>query len=427
MKRWMLAIVAIVLVLGGCSQNNKEQASKAEGNTNQSKNEPIEIEFWHAMSGERDAVLTEIVNRFNEQSETITVKAINQGNGSYPELEKKLMAAAKAKQLPAVSQVTSAIVPEFTKNQFVEPLNAYIENADFDEEDIIQVFREASQWSGTYYTLPFSKSVRILFYNKGLLEEHGFEAPKTWDEVREIAKVVTGDGVIGMGFENDFYLEYESLMKQMGGTLINEEEGRAEFNSEAGIQALTYIKGLIDEEIARFPGEDGFLSGPFARGDVAMYITSSPGVTHIRPLAEEIEWSTAVIPSYNGNAATAFFGNEIAMFNQLTEDEKKATWEFMAYLMSTEVTTEWATRTGYLPARYSAIESDSYKKFLEENPEFTPAIEQFDIAYMSARIPGTKAVQNILLEEIDEAILNRKSVEEAIKQAQDRANVELTK
>src|SRR5699024_4607444 len=272
--------------------------------------------------------------------------------------------------------------------------NPYIENEDYgltDDslEDIIEPFREASIWDGSYYTLPFGKSIRVLYYNKGILEEHGFDVPETWDELKEIAIQVTNDNVVGMGFENDFYLEYQSLLAQMGGKYIDEEKNEVLFNSKEGIQALQFIKDLFDEGAARMPGEDGFLSGPFARGDVAMYITSSPGVTHIRGLVEDdLEWSTAVLPAYDGSSSTSFFGNEILMYRQSTEE---------------------------------------YKNFLEEDPEFLPSVEQFDAAIMSPRIPGAKAIENILFEEFDEVILDRKTVEEALDSAEARANKELNK
>lgn len=432
MKKWILLIMISTFLIAGCSTSSENTSSNSALN-GKSNEAAVEIEFWHAMSGDRDEAINEIVENFNNEQDEVIVKAINQGNGKYADLEKKLMAAGKANQLPAVSQVTATIVPEFTKNGFVEELNPYIENEDYgltDDslEDIIEPFREASIWDGSYYTLPFGKSIRVLYYNKGILEEHGFDVPETWDELKEIAIQVTNDNVVGMGFENDFYLEYQSLLAQMGGKYIDEEKNEVLFNSKEGIQALQFIKDLFDEGAARMPGEDGFLSGPFARGDVAMYITSSPGVTHIRELVEDdLEWSTAVLPAYDGSSSTSFFGNEILMYSQSTEEEKIAAWKFMKYLISTEVTTEWATKSGYLPARYSAIESEEYKNFLEEDPEFLPSVEQFDAAIMSPRIPGAKAIENILFEEFDEVILDRKTVEEALDSAETRANEELNK
>src|SRR5699024_160258 len=163
MKKWILLIMISTFLIAGCSTSSENTSSNSALN-GKSNEAAVEIEFWHAMSGDRDEAINEIVENFNNEQDEVIVKAINQGNGKYADLEKKLMAAGKANQLPAVSQVTATIVPEFTKNGFVEELNPYIENEDYgltDDslEDIIEPFREASIWDGSYYTLPFGKSI----------------------------------------------------------------------------------------------------------------------------------------------------------------------------------------------------------------------------------------------------------------------------
>jgi ABC-type glycerol-3-phosphate transport system substrate-binding protein len=53
-----------------------------------------------------------------------------------------------------------------------------------------------------------------------------------------------------------------------------------------------------------------------------------------------------------------------------TDQEKLASWLFLKYLISKEVTTDWAISTGYLPVRTSAYTSTEYQTFLN-NPSTT--------------------------------------------------------
>lgn len=439
-KALMLLSLLLVLLLAACGSSDgetEEQASApASGDAtdtaeSEDTGEPVEIEFWHAMSGPHEEAINKFTEVFNSQHENITVKPVNQGG--YDDLEQKIMAAAKAGNLPDLAQAVTNVVPEYIANDFIVPLNDFMEDPEIglsDEElnDYIEIFRESSTWDGTYYSLPFSKSTRVLYVNQTILDEHELDIPKTWDELREAAETITGDGVVGMGFENSYEAEFQGILEQLGGVYIDEETAEAHFASEEGIEAMTFIKDMIDEGIARLAGEDDYMSNPFGRGDVAMYIGSSAGIPHVESAMEDgYEWTTAPIPAVDGKYATTFAGNDIVMFNQNEEAEQKAAWEFMKYLTSPEVTAEWSMLSGYLPVRYSAEESEEYQKFVKENPAFQAGPEQFDAGFFTARVPGGDAVRNIVLEEFDYIMQDMKTVEEGLTDAQERANNELQK
>ncbi|SDD24995.1 multiple sugar transport system substrate-binding protein [Terribacillus halophilus] len=422
----VIAVLSLFLVLFLAACNN---SSGANANGDSDANGPVEIEFWHAMSGPHEEAIKKFADDFNSAHEDITIKPVNQG--SYDDLQQKIMAAAKAGNLPDMAQATTNVIPEYIDNKFITSLNDFIEDPEIglseDElNDYIEVFRDSSTWDDTYYSLPFSKSTRVLYYNQTLLEENGLEVPKTWDELQEVAKTVTKDGVVGMGFENSYEAEFQGILKQMGGTYMDEETGEPQFASKEGQEAMTFIKDMIDDGIARTAGEDEYMSNPFGRGDVAMYIGSSAGIPHVDGAMEDgIEWSTAPIPTLDGQAATTFAGNDVVIFNQSEEAEQKAAWEFMKYLTSPEVTSEWSMLSGYLPIRQSALDTEEYQTFLEENPAYKAGTEQFDAGFFIARVPGGDAVRNIVLEEMDYILQGMKSVEEGLTEAQDRAKAEL--
>ncbi|KAB8129333.1 ABC transporter substrate-binding protein, partial [Gracilibacillus oryzae] len=414
-------------------QTEQENTSGTEEETQSEEPsaEPVVVEFWHAMSGPHEEALKGFIEQFNSEHENITVEPMNQG--SYDDLEQKIMAAAKAKTLPTLAQAVTNVVPEYIGNDFIAPLNDFIEDPEIglsEEElaDYVDVFQQSSSWDGTFYSLPFSKSTRVLYYNSGILEEHNLEVPETWADIRNISETVTADGVVGMGFENSYESEFQAILKQLGGTYIDEASNEATFASQEGMEAMTMIKDMIDEGIARTAGEDDYMSNPFGIGDVAMYIGSSAGIPHVASAAEgNIEWSTTTFPTLDGEAATTFAGNDIVMFNQAEEAEQKAAWEFMKFLTSPEVTADWSMQSGYLPVRYSAQELPEYQSFVEENPAYAAGSQQFDAGFFIARVQGGDAVRNIILEEMELILLDEKSVEQGLTDAQERANEALQK
>ncbi|TYR73443.1 ABC transporter substrate-binding protein [Rossellomorea vietnamensis] len=448
MKKFLLLMLTLVFaaVIAACGNNSEDASTEAdtkdvkdatagettEGITTEITS-PVEIDFWHAMSGDHEAALTEITDNFNESQENITVNLVNQG--SYDDLSQKIMAAAKAKNLPAMSQAYEDWITEYLENDLVADLTPYVSDAKYgmdDEElnDIVEIFRESNTWDGKYYGMPFNKSTRIMFYNTDYFEEAGLEAPTTWEELRAAAEKLTmdkdGKKVVGLGLENSVTLEFNQWVEQAGGDFIDEESGEFKMNSPEGKEALDFVNGMIQDGVARTAGEDGYMSGPFTNGDVAIYIGSSAGIPYVAGPAEEngLNWSAAVLPA-GKEAATPFAGTNVSVFNSAADEEKLAAWEFTKFLINTENTAFWASKTGYLPVRYSALESDEWVQYKEENPVYGIGEQQFDAGFYDPRIVGAYALKNAVAKELDKVLLGEMTVEEGLEAAEKAANAEL--
>ncbi|SOC44612.1 ABC transporter substrate-binding protein [Ureibacillus acetophenoni] len=445
-KLWLMLVCAFaVLVLAACSSgSNEEQGTNSNGTSKQGTEkaevtgidgieitEPVEIEFWHAMSGDHEKALQKITDDFNNSHENITVKLVNQGG--YGDLSTKVMAAAKANTLPALTQAYEDWMTEYIENDFITNLNPYVESEKYgftDDEfnDIMEVFREMNTWDGVLYGLPFNKSTQLMFYNVTYFEEAGLEVPTTWDEMKEAAEILTNDDVIAIGFENGLSIGFNQWVHQAGGQFFDEATGEFKMNSEEGKYALTYVNDLIQSGVARTAGEDGYMSGPFARGDVAMYFGSSAGLPYVAaPAAENgIEWSTAVLPS-DAQSAAPFAGTNVTMFNHLSDEEKLAAWQYMKFLINTDNTIYWAQQSGYIPVRQSALDSDEWKSYVEENPTYGVAQQQLEYGFYDPRVKGAYAFKNAVAKELDKVFLGEYTVEEGLEAADKAAAKELGK
>ncbi|WP_066418153.1 extracellular solute-binding protein [Sutcliffiella cohnii] len=187
-------------------------------------------------------------------------------------------------------------------------------------------------------------------------------------------------------------------------------------NSSEGKEALEFVNNMILDGVARTAGEDGYMSGPFTRGDVALYIGSSAGIPYVAAPAEEngINW-----------AATPFAGTNVSIFASASDEEKKAAFEYMKFLINTENTTYWAMQSGYLPVRYSALESSEWKQYTDENPEYGVGEQQFDAGFFDPRIVGAYGLKNSVAKEIDRVFLGELTVEEGLEAAEKAADREL--
>jgi len=438
----LLLITACVLTLGvlvACGRNNaNDNVEVPPAGIERPTPQPItpdqidviELTFWHAMTGDHETALDNLVNDFNAQHPHIHVSHEFQGN--YTELNQSLVSAAVAGRLPNMAQAVTDTVTTYMNDGIIVPLTPFFNQTFSQDEinDIVEVFREGVIWDGEFMSVPFGKSTRVLFYNLDLFEEYGIErAPQTWDELIEISNILKDESVgrFGMGFENGWAAEFIALTIQHGGEYIDEASATAHFGGPEGIAAAEFVMGLYNDGVARFAGEDNFLSGVFGAGNVAMYIGSSAGLPHVTSaVGGDFEWATAPLPTYNGNAASRFQGNDIVLFdNGASEAEKQAAWEFMAFTLRPEVTSLWAAQSGYIPVTYAGRLHPNWTNHIEARPYASAAAEQFDAGFMTARLSGASQVWTILGEELTNVRLGLYDTETALTRAQERAQAAL--
>jgi multiple sugar transport system substrate-binding protein len=103
-----------------------------------------------------------------------------------------------------------------------------------------------------------------------------------------------------------------------------------------------------------------------------------------------------------------------------TPEEQLATFEFMKYLMSPEITVYWAMNTGYLPVRTSARDSEEYKAFVESgvNPtKVTGTSYEADWYIFDPIFPDSYSYRVAAGTAVEEAIAGTKTVDQAVTDA----------
>lgn len=365
-----VALAGMMTTLVGCG-NQAEETTKESIEVVTTIENPVEIEFWHAMSGAMGETLDGIIQTFNETvgvEKGIKVEGIF--NGSYNELNSKVMAAIKAGNAPEIIQGTSNSIMDLIPSGVVQSLDEYIYHEEIgmkDYEDIYEAFRQEGQSfdeTGTIYALPFSKSTDLYYYDEGFFNEHHLEVPTTWEEVVEISKRMTEiTGRPSFGIDN--LTNYFYIMLEQYGVPYTSKTGEILFNNETSVNLLNDLKTHIDGGYYRLAGEDMYHSGPFMSGLVQSYVGSSAGYAY---LTDDVQWNTAPLPQVDpSNPVYIQQGNIISILNQnKSSEEVFGAYTFLKYLCSEEAILEWSTNTGYLPIRQSITSSEPYLAYLKE-------------------------------------------------------------
>ena len=421
-----------------CSNGNEGKQEQENNDLVTSIESPVEIEFWHAMSGPNEVAVNQLVEDFNAtvgQEKGITVKPIYQG--AYNDLKSKVTAAIKSKNAPAISQAYPDWVAEYLQSEAVVELDSYIFDEEVgikDFEDIAEAYRkENSQYEGgKFYSLPFNKSTEVLYYNKTFFEENNLTVPTTWEEMEQVSKQITElTGKPAFGFdsaENAFI----TLVKQFGGEYTT-SNGEVLFGeSDAAVEMLEMIKRNTDAGYWRLPGEDKYMSGPFVSGLVQMYVGSTSGASHvINGIAESenpFEWSAAPIPQQSEDSkAVIQQGTNVVIMKQgsTTDEQVYAAYEFAKFLGTYDANLYWTMNTGYLPIRQTVVDSEEYQNYIVESGDMTkqagPAQSDYyfydfvftndDFTSYNVRTQAGVAVENVVLNNMEPT----KAVEEALK------------
>lgn len=396
----------------------------------------ITVEFWHSMSRANGDAVQYLVDRFNAENEYgIFVNATYQG--SYGDAHQKVTAALVAGEgFPDIGQsYGNNVATYFPSGQVVE-LDQFIFDPTFgtrDFEDILLGYRNESSAfeDGKFYTLPFSKSTEVLYYNADFFNKTGayatraggvFTPPTTWDELVVTAKAITaitGEPAFGYDSLANLFITWT----QQNGGAYTQQEGtsvidRALFNNDQAVSAVEFFATGVREGYFRVAGDDRFHSGPFTSGRVMMYIGSTSGSVFNNN--DLFTWSSAQVPMGDNRRVIQQGANFFMLNNGL--DQAIAAFLFVDFVMETENTVEWSMRSGYLPVRTSARDLPVYRDFLASNVNPT---KETGASYLAtdyiydAIFPESFSVRQAVQQAIVETVAGLKTARTAIQDAYD--------
>lgn len=384
----LMLVASAALALGACGNSkdsDKGSADKSDIVTDVT--EDTTITFWHAMNGAQEEALTKLTDDFMAANPKIKVELQNQG--SYGDMQAKITSTMQSpKDLPTITQAYPGWLWDASQGDLLVDLGEYMDNDKIgwgDQAPIKEDLLAGAQIEGTQYGMPFNKSTEALFYNQDILTEYGVEVPTNLDELKEASKTIyekSGGKVTGVGFDslNNYYV--------IG--LKNQDEDFTkdlDIADDASKEVINYYAEGVKDGYFRIAGSDGYLSGPFANGQVAMFVGSTAGESYV---AKDATFEYGVAP--RPEKINIQQGTDLYMFTSADANQRTAAYLLMKYLTSEDAQLYWAQNTGYMPVLDKVIESDAYQKsentkipaILAENTEHLTSIpvkQNADAAY----------------------------------------------
>ncbi len=256
---------------------------------------------------------------------------------------------------------------------------------------------DTAKYGDGIYGIPEQANIMMLFYRTDILKKIGADAPKTWEDVKNLIPLLQKNNY-------DFYLPstlsgvklYESIVFQYGGDVY---EGKG---ADYG------IKSALSEEPAMLAFKDytdlftsyGLLtsadfSNRFRTGEMPLGIADYTLFNQLEIFAPEIKglWGFSPIPGYekDGNINKSGIVETVQSVIMKGRGKTEASWEFLKWWNDTQTQLSYANTLESVmgtAARYPAADPEVLKQLPWSNSELKKILEQMNDAVGIPAVPG---------------------------------------
>lgn len=269
------------------------------------------------------------------------------------------------------------------------------------DENVVSYLKDIGIYEGVRYGIPQEAgNFQQLYINVDMFEAAGLDPddpPETLEELKEMAEKLTQydeDGNIEVaGLAIRYSGEGQGIADKnltyfhaFGARLFDPETMTASgyVNNENAVEALEYIKSLVDDNITNL--EIGVPETVFGQGRAAMITRESWVVGYLQNYAPDINFKVYPFPTVDGQEAVGA-GNLFPWAHMVVKDSpnKDVAWKFLEYLYAdAENDLNMVMSAGYLPVLEVNYDTDyvksrpdyeSVKVVLERG--YTPAYDYY--------------------------------------------------
>jgi sn-glycerol 3-phosphate transport system substrate-binding protein len=379
--------------------------------------------LWFSYGGRNREVLESLVRRFNETQGDVRLRAVFQGD--YYEGLAKLRTAIAARVPPSLSHVVGEVVPYLAEAGVLEPLGDYPGAREF---DVLAELGQEKTWLGggerPLVCLPFNRSTPIAYLNADVFAQASLSAPRTWDELFEVARRLTmraGDRNPRFGFGSPIsWWFWVALLGQAGGELVN-AHGVPTLGGAAGVRALELWQRLVGAGVMKPPAGRDYnaweqTNQDFLAGRTAMIWTSTAFLRYLEDNAS-FRVAAAALPG-DVRRAVPTGGTHWIIPRSAPREEKRAAWAFLRFMHEPAQVIEWATRTGYMPTTRSAIARLEREGYYQKHPNDRVAVDQLGVAQPWPWSPELfRLEREIVQPRLEAAVLGHEDAESVLSEA----------
>lgn len=424
------------------------------------KSDPITITVWTYYNGDQLDTFNNLTEKFNEtvgKKQGITVES--KSLGTAEDLEKNVLAAADgevgASEVPNIFSAYSDTAYNMDQKDMLVDLSDYL--TDKEKEEYVEEYLKEGDFSddGSIKIFPTAKSTELLFLNDTDWQKFAADTGAQYDDLKTIEGLVDtaekyynwtddqtpdqpNDGKALFG--RDAIANYILVgAQELGCDIFEVKDGKMTLNFDKDVirtlwdnYYVPYIKGY-------FSASGRFRSDDVKTGNVLGYVGSTSSATFFPTevtddSGDSYDISLKVLPSPKFKDGDDYAVQQGAgmVVTKGSDEEIKASVEFLKWFTEPENNIEFSIGTGYLPV---TNEANSIDKIKSVEPDISSSMEEIleksvdeinnnNLYYMHAFENGNDARTALQEAFEDVAQQDRATVEERLTEGQSAQEAE---
>jgi len=398
MKRVALAVLAALAFVAACTPAKKK---------------PDEIVFWEFWPAD---VITPLVRQFEAENpgKHVRIEQLTWDNG-----RDKITAAVAAGQPPDLCELGSTYMPRFLASGALSDWSAGVA----DLRDSLRGW-ELCKVGDAIYGMPWVLGTRALFYNKTLFAKAHLDStkpPETWDELYAACARIQqlGHGVHGYGVSlNDRQKLFKKFMPFAwgnGGEILSAGLDSSRFDSPQNVEALEFYLKL--RKVGMLGLQDA-LDQEFKEGRLGLQISGAWLLKQIPKEAPGLRYGVALVPkpAMDRGEHASFAGGEVLVSFTGSKRKEDALRLARFLVRPANALALASSAQSVQPANVGADTAAFYR----ERPDQQVMIRQFATARFTPNHVEWDAIEQVIEEEVEQALYDRKSARRAVADASAR-------
>jgi multiple sugar transport system substrate-binding protein len=229
---------------------------------------------------------------------------------------------------------------EFADSGWVIPLD----RRQFPLDQFLKPVVDTGEFGGKLYGVPYTSNAGLLYYRKDILDKAGKRPPKTWAELRQLAKTVAPKyGVEGYAGQFSPYegltVNFAEAVQSAGGTILTDDGTKVAVNSPQAREGLDFLvrgfrEGWIPKRSLTFKEEE---SRAEFQDKKLLFLRNWPYVYGLvsRPGSKvKNEFGVTLLPGEDGPGSSSLGGANLAV--SAYSKHQRTAIAFIKYLTSLE-------------------------------------------------------------------------------------------
>lgn len=379
----------------------------------------VALAFWNGFTGGDGPFMKQMVDEFNKANPNVTVSMNTLQWGDY---YAKVPNAVSSGAGPDVGIMHIDQLATNAARRVIVALDEVASGLELSESDFAPVVWQAGIYQDKRYGIPLDIHPLGFYGNTAQLTKAGVDGlPQDREGFEAAVKALQEKA----GVKNPFWvtatwpahLMFTSLVHQFGGGLYDEEGAKATFNSDAGVEAMEWLRSFIENGASPKNVSNDAQAVAFRQQRDSL---TWDGIWMMNEWekVKDLEWAAAAVPTIGEKPAVWASSHNFVVTTQATKDPNKlaAARAFISYISERSI--DWA-KSGQIPARNSVRESAEFGQLKVQST----LAEQLPNVVFPPSVPGIGDVTTPTYETaVNEIILGKKPAKAALDEAAKKAD-----